>query len=1409
MPATPVPATRVPPELLRQLGRLLTADGAEPAGSTDPRDLADVLWLARACGLRPDAPPDAPQDRPVAGLALPPLPAVDPAADEQATAAWSAALRAAVDRAAAESGTTPQPVPQGPPTPRPAEPEPVIPLHLPPAPGPPAASAAPAATVRSPARPALTGTLALSRALRPLRRTVRSTRELVLDEEATVSASGQAGLLLPVWRGAPERWLDVDLVIDGGPTMAVWSALGDDLGALLRRHGAFHRVRVWSVHDRDGAPALTPRGATAQGREFGLTADPRGRRVILLLTDGVGPLWHSGALPAAMRGWSRHAPVTVLQVLPRRHWHRTALRPVPARARLRPGERPTVVHAPEDDGWGAPGTAWAGVLELRADWLAPWARMLSGRASDWTPALAVPLDGHGTGPEPSPPADEPPAHLLARFRREASPTAYELAGLLAAAPLSLPVMRHVQAAMLRDSSAMHLAEIYLSGLLERRSPVRPGEDPETVLYDFRPGVRERLLGTLTRSESAQVLRVLAGVSQSVAGAFGGTLDFRALAALADAGSGTGAGLPAESVPFAEVAVEVLRGLGGADRALAERLAVSLPAGARAAGARAAGARAAVEPQAEATPKKQARKREPDASPMVIPGAAMEFAAWFPDLNGADEPRPERRWWQRRRPAGGETAVPPPDATRPAWNNLPPDLPDVTGWESRLVQVERILHPDGSAAGTRRTVRPAGRSLCVLQGPNHTGKTSVALAYAHLHLADYTMVWWVDGRSRDTVARSLDSLAAVHGAPPGSDVTTERNRWLTEHPGWLIVIDDLGRDFPDHERWMAGTSPRTLLGDCWPPDGYGSVLITSRVVTTERAVLDGHVLQFPAYQRRSEPRSAASTKAAEDDLAALPDVLSRATDTAVAPRTGAGREPARPAPEPPVDYGPLLAGLGGEALDALAVCAFLDLAGISVELVNHGLRASHRRGASLSPDALEQVSAARLLRLVPDGRGSLSFHMAVGLQRAVRARMTSDERKEWATTALRAVLEGFPPDPTPREGWAACTALLPHAHTVLQHPALEGDVVQPAAELLYRLARFRAAQGDYDAAEAYLRQRRTLVRGAPGTSVYAVVLMAGVLYGAGRFDQALESVEEALALPGGGTVRARRLAAAIHRERYRLDSSRSELSAAAETIRSARTPAVSDLLVEAEVHRELGLTELEAGELDVAETHLEHAWTGLLRFGSDLPAGAEVLEVAIRQDRARLSLLQGRPSLSACEVLAAAIRKAGTGQDVEGLDVIMAASETLVDVMREYLDQLKSRWEASPETYQQLRVRQLAQMAAVADAVLAYRRERAEKQPHRLAVALDMYGVLLSALGRHDEAGAALDEAAVLHRRVHGESRPHPALGENRWRLAQVLAAKGDGEEAARLAGSAHEYLRECLGPDHPRLRPIARFTGAG
>jgi Tubulin like len=705
-------------DLARSIAALLS--GADPPSA---EQAADALWMARiielgdrraaprTAGAGEPAPPGAAPGPGTTGGEPPrdgPGPA--PAAPPQRRSPPAGAGR----RRPAEETGPPAP-------PRPPD-VPLHPLHplargggrtAPPS-AVPSASGTPARVVRVHREPALGDSLPVSRALRPLKQWVRAPGSPRLDEPATAAAIGETSLLLPSWLPRTERRFSVDLIVDTGPSMVIWRQLAAELRSLLEAHGAFRMVRAWSLESGGEQPRISPfRRTGGPGTKAPISpdrlTDPTGRRVTLLLTDGVGPLWHGAGIRAELDRWSRTRPVAVLQVLPRGLWHRTGLAPLPVLARpAQPGHaipryrglgRPPGAtgggrHGGDrqsrdqhgGDGRGGDGYGggrrggWVPVLELDADWLGPWARLAAGSAAGWTPLFALPTGadaeqhepgegsfgdggpGDGGPGEGGPREGEPsadglgedtpaegqrrdgpargealltgldPAALVERFRSDASPGGFELAGYLAATPLVLPVMRLVQRAMMPHAKPVHLAEVFLSGLLTPVDDVtEPGGDPELRLYDFRPGVREVLLGTLTRQESLRTLDVVAQVSGRVAQRLGGTLNFRAL--IPDTASAGVWRLPEESLPFARVAASVLSGLGGEHRAAALALTRGIAAaglGHSAAGqGRSAPGPVSLEKRAADTPSRggargTARRFAPAAPHRIMPIRPMLF-----------------------------------------------------------------------------------------------------------------------------------------------------------------------------------------------------------------------------------------------------------------------------------------------------------------------------------------------------------------------------------------------------------------------------------------------------------------------------------------------------------------------------------------------------------------------------------------------------------------------------------------------------------------------------------------------------------------------------------------------------------------------------------------------------------------
>ena len=103
--------------------------------------------------------------------------------------------------------------------------------------------------IKAPAAPALRIRLDLSRALRPLRRMVDSPSRLMFDEAATVEQIADQQIWSPVMRPAPERWLDVALVVEETQALSVWKETITEVQTLLERQGAFRQVTTWRLKE--------------------------------------------------------------------------------------------------------------------------------------------------------------------------------------------------------------------------------------------------------------------------------------------------------------------------------------------------------------------------------------------------------------------------------------------------------------------------------------------------------------------------------------------------------------------------------------------------------------------------------------------------------------------------------------------------------------------------------------------------------------------------------------------------------------------------------------------------------------------------------------------------------------------------------------------------------------------------------------------------------------------------------------------------------------------------------------------------------------------------------------------------------------------------------------------------------
>ncbi|MFE5594290.1 SAV_2336 N-terminal domain-related protein [Streptomyces sp. NPDC056549] len=397
--------------------------------------------------------------------------------------------------------------------------------------------------VRAPGANALPGLLGLQKALRPLRGYAPAPPrpgEGVLDEEATAERSAAAGILTPVLRPAASRRPDIQLLMDTGPAMVVWDRMVEELRQACQQSGAFRDVQVHRLYDTGEGPPLVTTTSGADGRPrlrpVDQLHDPTGRRLTLVVSDCVGPLWQRGSAQRFLRQWPRHSPLALVQPLPPRLWPRTALPAEPGTFQRSASPGSPAAFRSDDEPWAVPDPARRAVpvLTPTPEAFASWARLHTGHGGNTVRGWAAWLHPEPAGPRTpgTPRAPRGDEELLRAFRAGASPGALRLAVHLAAAPLTLPVMQLVQRAMLPDTGPMELAEVLLSGLLRRL----PGPAPYPC-FSYPPGIQQFLLGSLDPGAAALVLK---HCSAYVERNFGqGMRNFPALAAARLAGHGPG------------------------------------------------------------------------------------------------------------------------------------------------------------------------------------------------------------------------------------------------------------------------------------------------------------------------------------------------------------------------------------------------------------------------------------------------------------------------------------------------------------------------------------------------------------------------------------------------------------------------------------------------------------------------------------------------------------------------------------------------------------------------------------------------------------------------------------------------------------------------------------------------------
>lgn len=1315
-------------------------------------------------------------------------------ADEIADAVWLAARIAASESPRA----VPRPEPPPPPPPQEPEPEPEpasptesrvdhlppgrpdlgrpgdhpesLPVSLDPVPVSPRARKPAAARPVRAVPPSLPRGLA--KALRPLNALVRLKHKSELDEEETAVAAAETKVWLPVHRASRGHPFEVVLVVDRGSSMVFWERTSRAFRALLERQGAFSDVKTVSV-DTDEPVVRFVETAPGTGCEPAQLADPTGRRVIAVLSDGVGPAWRSGSMFELLSLWAKTCQVSLFHLLPAERWSWTG---VSVESRVLRGVRPgTPTPVP--------------VLELEPRHVHRWAELIAGTPGVRLPVLVPPMNedtddrAEHTGHPPS------PTERLDRFLATGTSPAIRLAGLLAAAPLTLRVMQAVHGTLVPQARPAHLAEIQLSRLLHRVPANSGGESP--VEYDFAPGLRRRLLALASRADTARVLRVV----QDVLGA-----QEPAVANLREVlNRPDKIDLPAVTVqnePFLAVQRDTLRALSGPYTRRANRLGEAL---------------------------ERFRNSRNDLTSGAIDGdvrsAASDSQAEPIKPRGTSVTTTSSEPGTEVRHSGQQPAV---------WGGVPLRNVNFIGRGAIL----RALHGELSKS-TRTAVLPGA-----LHGMGGIGKSQIAVEYVYRHAEEYDLIWWIPSENQSEIQASLVKLAKRLDLPVEQSVDTAVPAALEAlgsgepYRRWLLVFDNADR--PEDVRKF------------WPRRGEGHILVTSRNPQWSEV---SQAVEVDVFQR-SESRELLQRRnkdlAAEDAdrLATVLGDLPLAVEQAAAWRAETGmatdeylelfenKRTELLQSRPPADYDVAVEAAWNVSLDRLRdenpgalelleVCAFF-----SPEPIPRAMFSGVRNVPT--SEALEQtlgdpIELGRAIREINryslakiDHRSdTLQLHRLVQL--VLRNKLGPEDQERVRHTAHLLLANRDPKQPDSVDYWSRYAEMLPHIRAVDARNCTDRWVRRMAINAVNYLFAFGDPAGALEMARDYAEFWTEKLGEKHADTLVISRWWGRMLRALGRFEEGRIVAERTLALMKetlGETHEetlltmhgvASDLRAKGDFEGARQMNESAYLSALdrfgdedPDTLAAANNYALSLRLVgDFGGARELDERTAQRKQTVLGPDH-RHTLLTLDNWSVDLRETGDYLRARSEQEdtvrRMRAQLGGRHPmTLSAIKNLAIAYRKAGQHRDKKALTLAMEATDGLVTKYGEsHPDAMSAAMDLSIEHRQD---HNLAEARRLGEHVKGlYEASWGEKHPFSVAAATNL-AVTLRLLDLVGQARELSERAVADMKEALGEDHPFTLVCATNY--ASDLAESGDYEAAYELDVATLERSERVLGPNHP------------
>ena len=379
----------------------------------------------------------------------------------------------------------------------------------------------------------------------------------LFDEEKTADYIASHQLFIPQYRAKSEKRFEVVFIVDVSDSMEIWQELSDEFFKSIKNYGIFKNITLYYMHSNNNFTLYKSKDKRVKVKKEWykhLSTDT----LCFVLTDMLSTSWYSGAWLSTFDKWQKHVALSVIQMLPYHLWRGTVIN----HAQLTKLEghkafgKNRYLKSKARFGNSDEKLLKLPILNLDVESFDQYGKVFLAKSKQRIDGAIFSVDEVHELRKRSQKASKTDEERVEHFYRVSSEPAQQLAEYFSVIPLSFSVMKIVQKLFLKNSTQVHLSELFMSGLINK-------EAKEGTLYSFyksdskKEGVRDILLNLLGTSKAVDAIVKISNYVSMGEGAF------NFLAFLQDPNYLESSNLSSEfDREFARISVALLEKMGG-------------------------------------------------------------------------------------------------------------------------------------------------------------------------------------------------------------------------------------------------------------------------------------------------------------------------------------------------------------------------------------------------------------------------------------------------------------------------------------------------------------------------------------------------------------------------------------------------------------------------------------------------------------------------------------------------------------------------------------------------------------------------------------------------------------------------------------------------------------------------------